>query len=43
MQFAQGAILGDMLNKLFGILWPYCDKYGEFIVNVLNMITPISA
>ena len=29
-------VIPNLLNKLLWILWPYCDKYGEFIVNVKN-------
>ena len=45
MQAAKGAISfcemfhGDpkgSVNQFLLILWPYCDKYGEFVVNVLK-------
>ena len=32
-----------LLNQLLWMLWPYCDKYGAFIVNVLKIIAPILA
>ena len=31
-----GVIPKHLLNKHLCIPWPYCDKYGEFIVNVLE-------
>ena len=51
MQAAYGATLfcemfhGDpnlsVKSTFMNSLWSYCDKYGEFIVNVLKIIAPI--
>ena len=31
------------VNQFLLILWQYCDKYGEFVVNVLKKKGPILA
>ena len=36
-------IQNDQFNQSSWILWPYYDKYGEFIVNGLKKLAPILA
>ena len=34
-------IPNHLLNQLLLIIWPYCDKYTEFIVNILKKTTTL--